>query len=46
MELAACPDVAWRLLALVLATIAASVVLHGTSVTPRMSWYRRRSATR
>ena len=38
------PDgVAWRLLALVLTTIATSVVVHGTSVTPLMSWYRRRS---
>jgi NhaP-type Na+/H+ or K+/H+ antiporter len=38
------PDgVAWRLLALVLTTIAVSVVVHGTSVTPLMAWYRRRS---
>lgn len=37
------PDgVAWRLLTLVLTTIAVSVVVHGTSVTPLMNWYRRR----
>jgi len=37
------PDgVARPLLALVLATIAVSVVLHGTSVTPLMKWYGRR----
>lgn len=34
---------AWQLLALTLATIATSVVLHGTSVTPLMAWYRRRT---
>jgi NhaP-type Na+/H+ or K+/H+ antiporter len=36
------PDgVAWRLLALVLTTIAVSVVVHGVSVTPLMAWYGR-----
>ena len=38
------PDgVARPILALVLATIAVSVVVHGTSVTPFMAWYRRRT---
>ena len=32
-----------RLLGLVLVTIAASVVLHGVSVTPVMAWYSRRA---
>ena len=37
------PDgVARPVLALVLATIAVSLVVHGISVTPFMSWYRRR----
>ena len=37
------PDgVAGRVLALVLTTIAVSVVVHGISVTPLMTWYRRR----
>lgn len=33
-----------RLLSLVLLAIAASVVLHGVSVTPVMAWYRKRAA--
>ncbi len=33
---------AWLLLALTLATIATSVVVHGSTVTPLMAWYRRR----
>lgn len=32
-----------RLLGLVLVTIAASVVVHGLSVTPVMRWYSRRA---
>ena len=38
------PDgVARPILSLVLTTIAVSVVVHGTSVTPLMAWYRRRT---
>ncbi|MGI9175529.1 MAG: cation:proton antiporter [Rhodothermales bacterium] len=38
------PDgVARPILALVLITIAVSVIVHGTSVTPFMAWYRRRT---
>lgn len=38
------PDgVARPLLSLVLVTIAVSVVVHGTSVTPLMNWYQRRT---
>ena len=36
---------AWTLLVLTLATIATSVVVHGTSVTPLMAWYRRKTET-
>ena len=40
------PDgVARPILTLVLATIAVSVVVHGTSVTPFMAWYRRQTET-
>ena len=35
--------VARPILALVLVTIAVSVIVHGTSVTPFMAWYRRRT---
>lgn len=34
---------AWTLLALTLATVAASAAVHGTSVTPVMTWYRKRN---
>ena len=34
---------AWTLLALTLATVAASAAVHGTSVTPIMNWYRKRT---
>ncbi len=33
----------WTLLALTLATVAASAVVHGVSVTPVMNWYQRRT---
>jgi sodium/hydrogen antiporter len=40
------PDgVAGQVLALVLTTIATSIVVHGSSVTPLMRWYRRRSGS-
>ena len=32
-------DLAWRLISLTLITIAVSIVLHGITVTPLMSWY-------
>jgi len=34
---------AWTLLALTLATVAASAAVHGVSVTPVMNWYRSRT---
>lgn len=34
---------AWTLLALTLATVAASATVHGVSVTPVMNWYRSRT---
>jgi NhaP-type Na+/H+ or K+/H+ antiporter len=39
-------EVAWRILGLVLTTIAVSVVVHGVSVTPLMNWYAQRSEPR
>ena len=36
-------DVAERLAGLTFATVAASVVLHGVSVTPLMKWYEGRT---
>ncbi|HWP35254.1 MAG TPA: cation:proton antiporter [Thermodesulfobacteriota bacterium] len=40
------PEVARQLAALTLATVAASVVVHGVSVTPLMAWHERRRARR
>jgi sodium/hydrogen antiporter len=39
-------DLAQRLIALTLTTVAVSVVVHGVSVTPLMSWYSRRQQPR
>jgi NhaP-type Na+/H+ or K+/H+ antiporter len=39
-------EVAWRILGLVLTTIAVSVVVHGISVTPLMNWYGQRREAR
>lgn len=39
-------EVAWRILGLVLTTIAVSVVVHGISVTPLMNWYSQRYEAR
>ena len=35
-------DLAWRLISLTLVTITVSIVLHGITVTPLMSWYSER----
>lgn len=37
-------DEALRLVALTLTTVAASIVLHGSTVTPFMAWHRRRTS--
>jgi NhaP-type Na+/H+ or K+/H+ antiporter len=38
------PELAGRMTALTLAVVAASIVVHGVSVTPLMDWYERREA--
>ncbi len=35
------PDLAWQLISLVLTVVAVSIVVHGITVTPLMTWYQR-----